>query len=87
MVCLPPVSTKGLTTEDVTALTEKVRNQMVAVYEKINEEIKPYIDDISPVSSQNNTPASPGADSNHTAEASHDGVITANSHQSELSAN
>ena len=36
---LPPVETTGLTSEDVTDLTEKVRNQILEVYQKTSEEV------------------------------------------------
>jgi len=37
---LPFVETKGLTMDDVDALKEKVRNQMIEVYEKVAAEMK-----------------------------------------------
>ena len=39
--CLPPVSTEGLTAEDVTELTEKVRNSMLDAFKRISQEFEP----------------------------------------------
>ena len=38
--CLPPVSTEGLTPKDVDDLTERVRQQMALVFEKISREVE-----------------------------------------------
>lgn len=38
--CLPPVSTEGLTANDVNALIERVRNQMLAVFDESSREVQ-----------------------------------------------
>ncbi|XP_064648981.1 1-acyl-sn-glycerol-3-phosphate acyltransferase alpha-like [Lineus longissimus] len=40
LTCLPPVSTEGLTADDVNSLTERVRDQMVAVFKASSDEIR-----------------------------------------------
>lgn len=38
VTCLPPVPTAGLTTDDINELVEKVRQQMLQVFEKTSHE-------------------------------------------------
>ncbi|KAF2366225.1 1-acyl-sn-glycerol-3-phosphate acyltransferase [Trinorchestia longiramus] len=43
VTCLPPVSTEGLTMEDMPQLMEKVRDQMMAVFKETSDQVQqPY---------------------------------------------
>ena len=39
--CMPPVSTEGLTADDVTALSERVRENMLETFTRISGEMAP----------------------------------------------
>lgn len=40
MEALPPISTEGLTFDDINKLLEKTRNIMIDTFDKINKEVQ-----------------------------------------------